>query len=149
MILLTIKKLIPKISLLIIAVIISFYLIKHPPGKVFIKNETPPIEVLDLPKVTIKEDAIKIPKESLRNPFLPNPLPRPQASAKQEKKGAETGHIVNMILIGREKSCILDGQTVKEGEEVSKGVKVVKILPYGVWIRENGKESFIQLTPYR
>ncbi len=147
--LLTIRKLIPKISLLIIAVAISLYFAKHPPGKAFIKNETPPIEVLDLPRVSIEEEAIEIPKENLRNPFLPNPVVRPKAVTEKEKKATETGHVVTMILIGREKSCILDGRTVKEGEEVTKGVKVIKILPQGVWIRENGRESFIPFSLYR
>ncbi len=146
---LIIRKLIPKLAPLIVASMVSVYFAAHPPGKAFIKSQMPPIQVLELPRVTLEEEAIEIPKQSLRNPFLPSTVLRPREE-KEEREGiSKSGHILSMILIGRKKTCIIDGQAVKEGEEVTKGVRVLKILPQGVWISENGKESFIPLILYR
>ena len=145
---LVIKKLIPELLLLILACIVSLYLLKHPIKKTLLKSHLPSIEVLDLPEVKLEEEMTTIPKGSLTNPFLSEVFLKAHTGQIPHQEKERTGHVLSMILLGKEKTCIINGQGVKEGEEVIKGVRVTKILPNGVWIEDNGKEIFIPLKLY-
>ncbi len=140
------KALLPRILPLMVALTIALYLLIHPPGKPYVREQLPTIQTFELPPITLQEEKGYLPSVPLRNPFLPSTFSLQMEKAAPQKQG---GHHLTMILLGRRKSCIIDGKILKEGELVAKGSRVIKISEKGVWIEGNGRKRFISLSPYR
>ena len=141
-----IKAFLSKILPLVVAFMIGLYILIHPPGRPYILEQLPTIQTFKLPPITLKEEKGYLPSIPLRNPFLSSTFSLQAEKASPQK---QEEHHLTMVLLGRRKSCIIDGKIVKEGELVSKGFRVIRILEKGVWIEENGRKSFIAISPYK
>ncbi len=141
-----VKALFFEILPLLVAVSVGLYLLSHPPGKPIVRGQLPTIQEIEFPPVTLKKEKPLLTSMPLRNPFLPSTYAMRIKRTAPQKEG---GHILTMVLLGKGKSCIIDNKMVKEGELVTKGFRVIRILENGVWVEENGRKVFIALSPYR
>ncbi|MCD6223579.1 MAG: hypothetical protein J7J73_01575 [Deltaproteobacteria bacterium] len=79
--------------------------------------------------------------------YLPNPFvceKKGKELITQERNIVSPRHTLSLIIIGREKKCIIDGKTMRIGEKKDE-LKVLKIERNSVIVLENGKKKRLNI----